>query len=166
LIAGGSCQNAPYGCYVTGHNITTGKELCATRSFRIPTEKVTPLGAAYLFANRWCTRYLGQIRVRSGTEFGALRLQRHLSGVGFPARRRRHECDLGWDRYALGVRPDTGEIVWRRQLLPQDNWDQECTFEMMVVDTPMHPNPNAEGMLAANPNIAEAESAHAGGHTL
>ncbi len=27
LIAGGSCQNAPFGCYVTGHNITTGKEL-------------------------------------------------------------------------------------------------------------------------------------------
>jgi alcohol dehydrogenase (cytochrome c) len=55
------------------------------------------------------------------------------------------------------VRPDTGEVVWRRQLLPQDNWDQECTFEMMVVDTPMHPNPNAEGMLAANPNIAEGK---------
>ena len=52
------------------------------------------------------------------------------------------------------VRPETGEVVWRRQLLPQDNWDQECTFEMMLVDTPMRPNPNAEGMLAANPKIA------------
>ena len=52
------------------------------------------------------------------------------------------------------MRPETGEVVWRRQLLPQDNWDQECTFEMMIVDTPMHPNPNAEGMLAANPKIA------------
>ena len=52
------------------------------------------------------------------------------------------------------MRPETGEVVWRRQLLPQDNWDQECTFEMMLIDTPMRPNPNAEGMLAANPKIA------------
>ena len=48
------------------------------------------------------------------------------------------------------VRPQTGEVVWRRQLLPQDNWDQECTFEMLLVNTRMHPNPKAEGMLAAN----------------
>jgi len=53
------------------------------------------------------------------------------------------------------VRPDTGKVVWRRQILPQDNWDQECTFEMMLVDTPMHPNRNAEGMLAANSAISK-----------
>jgi len=27
---------------------------------------------------------------------------------------------------------------------PRDNWDQECTHEMMIIDTPVNPDPNAE----------------------
>jgi alcohol dehydrogenase (cytochrome c) len=40
-------------------------------------------------------------------------------------------------------------VVWKHQVLPRDNWDQECTFEMMIIDTPVNPDPN--GMLAVNP---------------
>ena len=36
----------------------------------------------------------------------------------------------------FAVKPKTGEIVWRHQVLPRDNWDQECTFEMMVINSP------------------------------
>jgi glucose dehydrogenase len=32
-------------------------------------------------------------------------------------------------------RPKTGEIVWKHQVLPRDEWDQECTFEMMLINT-------------------------------
>ena len=107
------------------------------------------------FENRWCTGVWGQIVYdpvqnlvhygSSGTcpgsdwERGRVGVHATLSGT-----------DTRW-----AVRPDTGQVVWRRQLISQDNWDQECTFEMMLVDTPIHPNPNAEGMLAANPNVSE-----------
>ena len=50
------------------------------------------------------------------------------------------------------VHPKTGEIVWRHQTLPRDNWDQECTFEMMVINTPVNPDASAKGMLSVNPN--------------
>ena len=50
------------------------------------------------------------------------------------------------------VTPRTGEVVWRHQTLPRDNWDQECTFEMMVINSPVNPDPNAAGMLAVNPD--------------
>jgi len=157
LIAGGSCQNAPYGCYVTGHNITTGKELWRNEVIPHPDGEGDATWRGIPFANRWCTGIWGQIvydPVQNLVHYGssgicpASDFQRGVAGMNATLA----GTDTRW-----AVRPDTGEVVWRRQLLPQDNWDQECTFEMMVVDTPMHPNPNAEGMLAANPNIAEGK---------
>ena len=52
----------------------------------------------------------------------------------------------------FAVRPKTGEIVWRHQVLPRDNWDQECTFEMMVINTQVNPDARAPGMLSVNPD--------------
>src|SRR5258705_124893 len=50
------------------------------------------------------------------------------------------------------VHPKTGEIAWKHQTLPRDNWDQECTFEMMVINTPVNPDANAPGMMSVNPD--------------
>src|SRR5437773_2819398 len=52
----------------------------------------------------------------------------------------------------FAVKPKTGEVVWKHQTLPRDNWDQECTFEMMIINTPVNPDSNAPGMLATNPD--------------
>lgn len=155
LIVGGSCQTAPYGCYVTAHDITTGKELWRNEVIPHPDQPGDETWRGIPFANRWCTGIWGQIvydPVQNLVHYGS-------SGI----------CPASdWERGVAGknatlagtdtrwaVRPETGEVVWRRQLLPQDNWDQECTFEMMLVNTPMRPNPNAEGMLAANPTVSE-----------
>jgi alcohol dehydrogenase (cytochrome c) len=155
LIAGGSCQNAPFGCYVTGHDLATGKELWRNEVIPHPDGPGDETWRGMPFENRWCTGVWGQIvydPVQNLVHYGssgicpASDFQRGVAGKNATLA----GTDTRW-----AVRPDTGEVVWRRQLLPQDNWDQECTFEMMLVDTPMHPNPNAEGMLAANPNIAE-----------
>ena len=156
LIAGGSCQNAPFGCYVTGHNIATGKELWRNEVIPHPDGPGDETWRAIPFENRWCTGVWGQIvydPVQSLVHYGssgicpASDFQRGVAGKNATLA----GTDTRW-----AVRPATGEIVWRRQLLPQDNWDQECTFEMMLVDTPMRPNPGAEGMLAANLNISES----------
>ena len=52
----------------------------------------------------------------------------------------------------FAVKPKTGEVVWKHQTLPRDNWDQECTFEMMVINTPVNPDASAAGMLSTNPD--------------
>jgi alcohol dehydrogenase (cytochrome c) len=155
LIAGGSCQNAPFGCYVTGHNIATGKELWRNEVIPHPDGPGDETWRGMPFENRWCTGVWGPIvydPVQNLVHYGssgicpASDLQRGVAGKN---------ATLAGTNTRWAVRPETGEIVWRRQILPQDNWDQECTFDMMLVDTPMNPNRNAEGMLAANPNIAE-----------
>ena len=155
LIAGGSCQNAPYGCYVTGHDITTGEQLWRNEVIPHPGQPGDDTWRGMAFDQRWCTGVWGQIvydPVQNLVHYGssgicpASDFERGVAG--------KNATMAGTDtRWA--VRPNTGEVVWRRQLLPQDNWDQECTFEMMLVDTPMHPNPNAEGMVAANSKISE-----------
>jgi alcohol dehydrogenase (cytochrome c) len=154
LIAGGSCQNAPYGCYVTGHDITTGKELWRNEVIPRPGQPGDDTWGGMPFERRWCTGVWGQIvydPVQNLVHYGSTGIcpasdyQRGVAGK---------KATLAGTNERWAVRPNTGEVVWRRQLLPQDNWDQECTFEMMLVDTSMRPNPNAEGMLAANPNIA------------
>jgi len=154
LIAGGSCQNAPFGCYVTGHDIKTGKELWRNEVIPRPGRPGDETWGGTTFESRWCTGVWGQIvydPVLNLVQYGSTGIcpasdyQRGVAGKN---------ATLAGTNTRWAVRPETGEVVWRRQLLPQDNWDQECTFEMMLVDTPMHPNPNAEGMLAANPKIA------------
>ena len=155
LIAGGSCQNAPFGCYVTGHSLATGKELWRNEVIPHPDQLGDETWRGMRFENRWCTGVWGQIvydPVQNLVHYGssgicpASDFQRGVAGKN---------ATLAGTNTRWAVRPDTGQVVWRRQLLPQDNWDQECTFEMMLVDTPMNPNENAEGMLAANPNVAE-----------
>ena len=154
LVAGGSCQNAPFGCYVTGHDITTGKELWRNEVIPRPGQPGDETWGGTTFESRWCTGVWGQIvydPVLNLVQYGSTGIcpasdyQRGVAGKN---------ATLAGTNTRWAVRPETGEVVWRRQLLPQDNWDQECTFEMMLVDTPMRPNPNAEGMLAANPKIA------------
>jgi alcohol dehydrogenase (cytochrome c) len=155
LIAGGSCQNAPFGCYVTGHDLGTGKELWRNEVIPHSGQAGDETWGGVPFENRWCTGIWGQIvydPVQNLVHYGssgtcpASDWERGVAGKNATLA----GTDTRW-----AVRPDTGEVVWRRQLLSQDNWDQECTFEMMLVDTPMHPNPNAEGMLAANSNVSE-----------
>jgi alcohol dehydrogenase (cytochrome c) len=155
LVAGGSCQNAPFGCYVTGHDIATGQELWRNEVIPRPDGPGDETWRGMPFEDRWCTGVWGQIvydPVQNLVHYGSTGIcpasdfQRGVAGKN---------ATLAGTNTRWAVRPATGEIVWRRQLLPQDNWDQECTFEMMLINTPMRPNPRAEGMLAANPSVSE-----------
>ena len=61
VIAGGSCQNAPFGCYVTGHNIATGKELWRNEVIPHPDGPGDATWRGMPFDKRWCTGVWGQI---------------------------------------------------------------------------------------------------------
>ena len=56
----------------------------------------------------------------------------------------------------FAVDPKTGKIAWKHQVFPQDNADQECTFEMMPITTPVNPDPKAKGMMAMGRNAKSA----------
>jgi alcohol dehydrogenase (cytochrome c) len=61
LIAGGSCQNAAFGCYVTGHDIANGKELWRNEVIPHPDGPGDETWRGMPFENRWCTGVWGQI---------------------------------------------------------------------------------------------------------
>ena len=102
LIAGGSCQNAPFGCYVTGHDITTGKELWRNEVIPRPGEPGDETWGGTTFESRWCTGVWGQIVYDP-----VLNLVHYGSTGTCPASdyrrgRRRQECHPGRDQYTLG----------------------------------------------------------------
>ncbi|MCC6984727.1 MAG: PQQ-binding-like beta-propeller repeat protein [Bauldia sp.] len=154
VFLGGSCQNAPINCYVTGHDVATGEELWRNEVVPGPGEPGDETWGGVAFENRYCTGVWGQLvydpeqdllHYGSTGVCPAPDVQRGVAGMN---------ATLAGTNERWAVRPDTGEVVWRHQIIAQDNWDQECTFDMMLVDTPMHPNANMEGALAVNPTVS------------
>jgi alcohol dehydrogenase (cytochrome c) len=146
VIAGSNCQEAPFGCFVTGNDAQTGKELWRNYLIPAPGEKGDRSWGNLPFEKRWMTGVWGPITYDPQLDL----VYYGSSGVGPAAEAQRGNVGArmaGTDtRFA--VKPRTGEIVWRHQVLPRDNWDQECTFEMMPITTPVHPDPDAGGMMA------------------
>lgn len=148
VITGSSCQFAGFGCYVTGHDVANGEELWRNEFIPRPGEPGDETWGGVPYENRWCTGAWGQIAYDPALNlvyYGstgicpAAEFQRNQVGA---------DITLAGTNTRFAVRPDTGEIVWSHQIIPNDNWDQECTFDMFLIETAVTPNPAAQGMLA------------------
>ena len=148
VLAGSTCQVAGHGCYVTGHDAMTGKELWRNQMIPRPGEPGDETWAGAPFESRWMTGVWGQLTYDPELDL----VYYGSSGVGpaSEAQRKMPGATMAGTNTRFAVRSKTGEVVWKHQVLPRDNWDQECTFEMMIINTPV--NPDATGMLAVNPN--------------
>jgi alcohol dehydrogenase (cytochrome c) len=149
VIAGSTCQYSGNACYVTGHDARTGRELWRNEMIPRPGQPGDETWAGSPFESRWMTGVWGQITYDPELDlvfYGS-------SGVGpaSEAQRNMPGATMAGTNTRFAVRPKTGEVVWKHQVLPRDNWDQECTFEMMIINTPVNPSPDA-GMLSINPN--------------
>jgi alcohol dehydrogenase (cytochrome c) len=100
------------------------------------------------FESRWMTGVWGQLTYDPELDL----VYYGSSGVGpaSEAQRKMPGATMAGTNTRFAIRPRTGEVVWKHQVLPRDNWDQECTFEMMIINTPV--NPDAAGMLSVNPD--------------
>jgi alcohol dehydrogenase (cytochrome c) len=147
VVAGSTCQYAGFGCYVTGHDARTGKELWRNTMIPRPGEPGDETWAGSSYETRWMTGVWGNLTYDPELDlvfYGS-------SGVGpaSEAQRKMPGATMAGTNTRFAVRPKTGQVVWRHQVLPRDNWDQECTFEMMTMMTPVNPDPSV--MLAVNP---------------
>jgi alcohol dehydrogenase (cytochrome c) len=149
VVAGSTCQVAGFGCYVTGHDAKTGKELWRNEMIPRPGQPGDETWAGSPFESRWMTGVWGQLTYDPELDL----VYYGSSGVGpaSEAQRKMPGATMAGTNTRFAVRPKTGEVVWKHQVLPRDNWDQECTFEMMIINTPV--NPASAGMLAVNPNV-------------
>ncbi len=149
IIAGSTCQVAGHGCYVTGHDARNGEELWRNEMIPKPGEPGDETWVAP-YEKRWMTGVWGHLTYDPDLDlifYGS-------SGAGPASETQRGTIggtmagsDTRW-----AVHPKTGEVVWKHQTLPRDNWDQECTFEMMVLTTSVNPDASAAGMMSVNPD--------------
>jgi alcohol dehydrogenase (cytochrome c) len=147
VMAGSTCQYSGYGCYVTGHDARTGKELWRNTMIPRPGEPGDETWAGSPYESRWMTGVWGHLTYDPELDL----VYYGSSGVGpaSEAQRKMPGATMAGTNTRFAVRPKTGEVVWKHQVLPRDNWDQECTFEMMTMTTPV--NPDASVMLSVNP---------------
>jgi len=150
VIAGSTCQVAGHGCYVTGHDVRNGEELWRNEMIPRPGQPGDETWGGAPFEKRWMTGVWGQLTY--DPELDLLYYGSSGAGPASEVQRGTVGGTLAGSNTRWAVKPKTGEVVWRHQTLPRDNWDQECTFEMMVINTPVGPDPNATGMLSTNPD--------------
>jgi alcohol dehydrogenase (cytochrome c) len=100
------------------------------------------------FESRWMTGVWGHLTYDPDLDL----VYYGSSGVGpaSEAQRNMPGATMAGTNTRFAVRPKTREVVWKHQVLPRDNWDQECTFEMMIINTPV--NPDAASLLGVNRN--------------
>ena len=158
VIAGSTCQYAPFGCFVTGNDAQTGKELWRNYLIPKPGEPGNESWGNLPFDKRWMTGVWGPITYDPQLDL----VYYGSSGVGPAAEGQRGNfgATMVGTNTRFAVRPKTGEVVWRHQVMPRDNWDQECTFEMFPVTTAVNPcllytSPSPrDGLLSRMPSSA------------
>jgi alcohol dehydrogenase (cytochrome c) len=146
VLAGSNCQEAAFGCYVTGNDAATGKELWRNGFIPKPGEKGDASWGGMPYEQRWMTGMWGPITYDPDLDLAFY----GSSGVGPAAdvqRAVKGDATLAGTNTRYAVDPKTGRIAWQHQVLPHDNWDQECTFEMIPVTTKVAPD-KANGVMA------------------
>jgi len=153
VIAGSNCQEAAQGCYVTGNDAATGKELWRNEMIPHPGQKGDETWGGMPFEQRWMTGVWGPI-----TYDPQLNLAFYgSSGVGPSSDAQRGvkgNATLAGTNTRYAIDPRTGHIVWQHQVLPQDNWDQECTFEMIPITTKVAPDAGDKSIMAVGKRAA------------
>ena len=152
VIAGSTCQVAGHGCYVTGHDARNGEELWRNEMIPRPGQPGDETWAGAPFEKRWMTGVWGLLTY--DPELDLIFYGSSGAGPASEVQRGTIGGTLAGTNTRWAVKPRTGDVVWRHQTLPRDNWDQECTFEMMVINTPVNPDASAAGMLSTNPDAA------------
>ena len=120
VIAGSNCQEAAHGCYVTGNDAATGKELWRNTVIPNKGEPGDETWGGMPFEQRWMTGVWGPI-----TYDPELNLAFYgSSGVGPSSDTQRGVkgvATLAGTNTRFAVDPKTGKIAWKHQVLTKDN---------------------------------------------
>jgi alcohol dehydrogenase (cytochrome c) len=154
VVAGSTCQYSERGCYVTGHDAATGEELWRNTFIPQEGEEGDDTWGDAPFESRWITGAWGQMVY--DPELDLVYYGSTGAGPASETQRGTEGGSMFGTNTRFAVKPKTGEIVWRHQVLPRDNWDQECTYEMVPVDLNVQPSAEMDGLLAIGANAENA----------
>ena len=154
VVSGRSCmpEGGPDACVITAHDAATGRELWRRRTIPAPGEPGDETWGGVPFEER---KHVGAWMVPSydpvlnlvyiGTSVTSPAPKFLLGGVD--NRHLYHNSTLALDA-------DTGEITWYYQHL-NDHWDLDHSFERLLVDTAVAPDPSAVSWI--NPRVQPGE---------
>jgi len=158
----------PGGCYLTAHDLQTGKELWR---FMTVAKPGAPGG------NTWNELPLekrgGGSIWTTGSYDPELNLTYWGTGSPFPwnANDRGTKVltgtpgvngDLLYTNSTLAINPDTGALAWHYQHLPADSWDQDYAFERIIVPVDIGRKNRKAVITVGKPGIFEALDAETG----
>ncbi|HEU4617252.1 MAG TPA: PQQ-binding-like beta-propeller repeat protein [Gammaproteobacteria bacterium] len=140
LVSGRNCmpQGGPEACVITAHDARSGKELWRLHTIPRPEDPHGDSWGGVPYEQRW---HVGAWMVPSYDP--ALGLVYMGTSVTAPAPKfmlAGNDKTYLYHNSTLAIDPDDGKIVWYYQHLV-DHWDLDHTFERMLVDTAVAPDP-------------------------
>ncbi len=150
----------PGGCFITGHDLATGKELWR---FNTTAHHDDPGG------NTW--NNLPDDKRDGGAIWVAGQYDPELNltywGTGSPSpwstiKRGTFGADSLYVNSTLALNPDTGKLVWHYQHVPHDPYDQDYPFERIIVPVTVRGERHKAVITVGKPGIFEAMDAATG----
>jgi len=136
------CGNAqPGGCFITGHDPETGKELWRFHSIAREGEEGNSWNGLPLEARHGASVWIaGTYDPESKTVFTGVGQPypwiAEMSGL-LPASTEQGVTNNAlYSDSTLALDPKTGELKWYHQYLPNDTWDLDYVYERILVDLP------------------------------
>ena len=126
------------GCFITGHDLETGKELWRFNTIAQPGEPGGDTWNNLPADKRWGASVwnppsydadLNLLIVGTGSPYPWSSVER---GTYNPTGGGKNGDGLYFNS-TLAINPDTGKLVWHYQHLPNDTFDQDYAFERLIV---------------------------------
>jgi alcohol dehydrogenase (cytochrome c) len=153
-ISGRGCEpkGGPEACVITAHDARTGKELWRTRTIPAPGEPGDETWGDVPFASRW---HVGTWMVPSyDPELNLIYIGTSVTSPAPKFLLGGNDKQHLYHNSTLALDANTGKIVWYYQHVV-DHWDMDHTFERILLDTVVAPNPNEVTWI--NPNLKPGE---------
>jgi alcohol dehydrogenase (cytochrome c) len=167
IMGASGCAPGNVGCFVTGHDLETGKELWRFNTIAQPGEPGGDTWNNLPADRRWGASVwtpptydpeLNLVFVGTGSPFPWSSVQRgtyNPTGGGTNG-------DGLYINSTLALNPDTGALVWYYQHLPNDTFDQDYAFERVILPIEWEGRTRKVVMTAGKPAVIEVLDAATG----
>jgi alcohol dehydrogenase (cytochrome c) len=154
-------------CFITGHDLETGKELWRFNTIAQPGEPGGDTWNNIPADRRWGASVwnppsydaeLNLVIVGTGSPYPWSSVER---GTYNPTGGGKNGDGLYFNS-TLAINPDTGKLVWHYQHLPNDTFDQDYAFERIIVPIDYRGRKRKAVITAGKPAVLEALDAQTG----
>jgi alcohol dehydrogenase (cytochrome c) len=167
IMGASGCAPGGVSCFVTGHDLATGKELWRFNTVAQPGEPGNETWNGVPPEQRWGASVwippsydpeLNLVYIGVGSPFPWSSVDR---GTYNPKGGGKNGDSL-YTNSTLAINPDTGKLVWHYQHLPNDTFDQDYAFERVIAPVDWGGRKRKAVITAGKPAVIEVLDAATG----